>query len=788
MTTQEIKVKLTAEGTAQSGAAFQKTAADLNKIGEASARSKAQLQQVQFQITDIVTGLATGQSPFTVLLQQGGQLRDLTGSAFGAVKALASGVSALVTPASIAGAGIATLVAGFVMGRQESNEFRNSLLLTGNAAGITEGKFNSLTEQIASSTPATIGNVREITQALVSTGRFGGPALEAAARAAALLQSATGASAEQIVQDFTRMSQGVAKWAAETNEKYHFLTLEQYKLIATQEELGHSQEAIRLAFEAFEEPLIKQQQSLGLLERAWKRVGQEASTAWNNILAVGRADTVDQQIDKVRKLLEANARRTDLADSIGPNGQRKGATTRGAELQLELANLMRQRRDQQGAADLAALVASQEADAIAKAAKTAKTKLAGTGAFRDELGSFINDQVNAQNRRDEAALERLREQTASLASQLTEQTAQINASLITEDRARGEAQIEIERRTAQARLDILKAGGADTLAAQDALDSNIIARQKLLNEQLKPEWERMVDGWRDATRTMRQTYDEAMTGILRDSEDAFVKLMRTGKLDLKTLSGNLADTMWRGFFRENVGGNVKDGAAKLFEMFGLSRGGAAGGFTPSMPNGWDQEFSKLIGITDKQTETAFTNTTALQVFGKQLDSLGETFGSASSAVVQFLSSLSSGSGSGGGAGGFLKWLDSLFGSGTGGSDGGDGGGGDGGGGGAELAAFKRGGARALGGPVRPGFEYLVGENGPERLRMFHNGGGQVVPMGQRGNAPTVVQHVTNNFAPGMSPAAMAASLEAFATRLRAQILEDAARPGRPLNRAISASR
>ena len=43
-------------------------------------------------------------------------------------------------------------------------------------------------------------------------------------------------------------------------------------------------------------------------------------------------------------------------------------------------------------------------------------------------------------------------------------------------------------------------------------------------------------------------------------------------------------------------------------------------------------------------------------------------------------------------------------------------------------SFTPGEGRARGGPVLPGFEYPIGENGPETLRMFRGGGGVVVPL------------------------------------------------------------
>lgn len=68
------------------------------------------------QITDIVVGLQSGQRPLTVLLQQGGQLKDVFGGIRPAAAALGSSLLALINPltvtAAVAGAPGAGMEAG----------------------------------------------------------------------------------------------------------------------------------------------------------------------------------------------------------------------------------------------------------------------------------------------------------------------------------------------------------------------------------------------------------------------------------------------------------------------------------------------------------------------------------------------------------------------------------------------------------------------------------------------------------------------------------------------------
>ncbi len=87
--------------------------------GTAAVRQhRQQLTQLSFQLNDIATGLASGQSPFTVLAQQAGQLVQVAqmgdGGVAGTFRRIAISVAALATPANVAGAAIVALGAGFL--------------------------------------------------------------------------------------------------------------------------------------------------------------------------------------------------------------------------------------------------------------------------------------------------------------------------------------------------------------------------------------------------------------------------------------------------------------------------------------------------------------------------------------------------------------------------------------------------------------------------------------------------------------------------------------------------
>ncbi|OMR93315.1 phage tail length tape measure family protein [Burkholderia pseudomallei] len=198
-------------------------------------------------------------------------------------------------------AGAIACAVAFVKGAEESTAFGHSLQVTGNYAGLTEGRFNAMAHAVAASSGTTIGNAREITQAFVSGGRLSGAALESASIAAAKLATMTGQKSEEVVRDMEKMSDGVLKWATNANKQYHFVDGALYDHIKALEEQGRVEQAEIVTLEALNKHLGDLDQSLGYLQRAWRGVRDMASGAWDAMLSWGRNKTVEDQLADAQK-------------------------------------------------------------------------------------------------------------------------------------------------------------------------------------------------------------------------------------------------------------------------------------------------------------------------------------------------------------------------------------------------------------------------------------------------------------------------------------------------------
>lgn len=104
---------------AESRDALEKTQSQLGKTGMSAKQTAWAMSMIPAQMTDIVVGLSTGQSPFMVLMQQGGQLKDMFGGIGPAIKGVGTYVMGLVNPYSVAAAAVGLLTYAVYQNRQE---------------------------------------------------------------------------------------------------------------------------------------------------------------------------------------------------------------------------------------------------------------------------------------------------------------------------------------------------------------------------------------------------------------------------------------------------------------------------------------------------------------------------------------------------------------------------------------------------------------------------------------------------------------------------------------------
>lgn len=308
-----------AKGTA-GAAASAKTAADaLKGTGAAAKLTGNQTAQLSAQLQDLFVQVQAGGSPLTALIQQGSQLSAVFGGIGPALRAVGSVVFSATAGLVALGAAAAGLGVAFLSGREQSADLARTLILTGNAAGLTEGQFNSLASAIASSTRTTIGGTRETLQGLAATGRLSGDALGQAAIAAQLLSKATGQSAAEIVKDFSLAAEAPARFAEEQNKAYHFLTAAQLDYIKTLDEQGRKQEALAQTLRLLNPRLQETAEQATGLGKAFGDAKKDLSQFLDGLYALGRATGPEERIAEIRRQLEELAIAGQKGYVFGPS-------------------------------------------------------------------------------------------------------------------------------------------------------------------------------------------------------------------------------------------------------------------------------------------------------------------------------------------------------------------------------------------------------------------------------------------------------------------------------------
>lgn len=335
-----------------------------NQYGLSAKQTQAALRQVPAQITDIFVSLQGGQAPLTVLLQQGGQLRDVFGGIGPAARALGAGLLALINPITILGAAAVTLGVAFFKGRQEALEFNKALILSGNIAGQTSSSLTDLARDLGELDGQTQASASAAINEVVRSGRIGAEQLELVTRAALAMNKATGKAVKDTVSEFVELGKSPVEAILRLNEGQNFLTDSTLEQIRALEDQGRRTDAARVAQEAYADSLIerggKVRENLGTLEQGWDYLAQSAREAWSAMLNVGREGTLEQQLADVDKGIEAMEKRlAEMGTSnIGTQGRLR------ENLERELRDALGQRLILRGA------IAREEADAVTQNAET----------------------------------------------------------------------------------------------------------------------------------------------------------------------------------------------------------------------------------------------------------------------------------------------------------------------------------------------------------------------------------------------------------------------------------
>lgn len=273
-----------------------------NAAGATFKMNEQQKLNLTYQTTDFFTQIASGQSPFIAALQQGGQLKDTMGGLGNMFRAIGS----LFTPFSV-GLGTVSIALGSLgyalyKAIDDLDKFKDAMTLTGGFAGVTYESLLNLGNVLSNKTNASIGSARDLMQQLAASGKYTSTSIEAVGEVILRFSKIAGVDAAKAAETLIPLLDGTASSAKQLNDKYHFLTLEQYKNIEALEKQGKLQESAKMQATLLNESLQSTQRQLGTLEKAWQGVANFASQAWDAMLGLGREDGVARATELEKKI------------------------------------------------------------------------------------------------------------------------------------------------------------------------------------------------------------------------------------------------------------------------------------------------------------------------------------------------------------------------------------------------------------------------------------------------------------------------------------------------------
>ena len=165
-----------------------------------TALSRQQIAALGYQTTDILTGLAGGQNPLLILIQQGGQLRDQ----FGGFVPLFNGIKSVLTATRIVVGGFTAALGAMAyaayQGNEDFKELRNSIALTGNVMGLTFDDINRLKDGLSKGLNVSLSDSRTIFLELIKSGRFSAYSMASVAKVIANVSKLSGEAADSVAK------------------------------------------------------------------------------------------------------------------------------------------------------------------------------------------------------------------------------------------------------------------------------------------------------------------------------------------------------------------------------------------------------------------------------------------------------------------------------------------------------------------------------------------------------------------------------------------------------------
>lgn len=367
---------------------------NITELGVSAGQTAQAMRQLPAQFTDIFTSLQGGMPFFTVLVQQGGQIKDSFGGVEPALKGVSSALLGMVNPYTVAAAAVGLVVYAWYDAEQQAQAYTKALVLSRNEAAATTLTLVTMAQKTSDALQVAAGVGAEAAQAVGSNGKIAAQNLQDVANAAVAMKEISGQALDETIAMYAKLAEDPVKGMQKLNEQVNFMTLALYEQVKALQEQGRNQDAVtvitRAAADETVMALARVRASQNPVIRGFKDLWVEATKAWSAMQAnVGLGPAAAQMQQLVAENQRELAKLNDLA-----NGTQRGLPL--ARNPIALAAMEKSIKDRsEKIKALATDLIKERKAAEVKAAQTASTE------FISEMDSIIDAQASKEEKKRE---------------------------------------------------------------------------------------------------------------------------------------------------------------------------------------------------------------------------------------------------------------------------------------------------------------------------------------------------------------------------------------------------
>ncbi|WP_109148080.1 phage tail tape measure protein, partial [Escherichia coli] len=296
------------------------------KAGISVGQYKAAMRMLPAQFTDVATQLAGGQSPWLILLQQGGQVKDSFGGMIPMFRGLAGAITLPMVGVTSLAVATGALAYAWYQGDSTLSAFNKTLVLSGNQSGLTADRMLTLS-RAGQAAGLTFNQASESLAALVNAGVRGGEQFDAINQSVARFASASGVEVDKVAEAFGKLTTDPTSGLMAMARQFRNVTAEQIAYVAqlqrSGDEAGALQAANDIATKGFDEQTRRLKENMGTLETWADKTGKAFKSMWDAILDIGRPESSADMLASAQKAFDEADKKWQWYQS---RSQRRGKT------------------------------------------------------------------------------------------------------------------------------------------------------------------------------------------------------------------------------------------------------------------------------------------------------------------------------------------------------------------------------------------------------------------------------------------------------------------------------